>query len=76
MKKKIIATVLLTAALVLTGCSAPYAESSDTDQVDGNLYEQNFRLSDGRTVTCIVFRDNYKGGVTCDWENAGGSFSE
>lgn len=27
-------------------------------------------LDDGRTVTCVVWQDNYKGGISCDWASA------
>nr|DAL41027.1 MAG TPA_asm: hypothetical protein [Caudoviricetes sp.] len=37
--------------------------------MDG-LKENRVNLTDGRTVTCVVYRGGYAGGVSCDWEGA------
>lgn len=75
--KKILASVALVGALVLSGCSygGAYGEAQKTDQERqseeqraGNLFEQKVYLSDGRTVTCIIYEDSRKGGLSCDWE--------
>lgn len=71
--KKVLTIAAVVAALALTGC----ASSADLDSVDedtGNssssLYERTVDLSDGRTVTCVIYDDYRMGGVSCDWGNA------
>ncbi len=35
-----------------------------------NMFEAKKKLSDGRTVTCVVYHEYQEGGVSCDWESA------
>ena len=57
--------VVLVALLVLSGCGRDGAEqSSSNDQ----LSEQTITLSDGRVITCVLYRASRKGGLSCDWE--------
>lgn len=39
------------------------------DQND-EIWDRVIELDDGRTVTCVVHEDGYRGGITCDWESA------
>lgn len=52
------------AVAVLAGCGS-------SPPSDERLYEKPVHLTDGRVVVCVVYKDGYKGGVSCDWENAG-----
>lgn len=64
MNRRLAAVLLLAAALVLTGCgNAPDEEAQ-------GVRESTQRLSDGRTVTCLVYKGGYAGGLSCDWDNA------
>lgn len=57
--------------LALSACGAPPQETTPDLTDDGfSISETHQRLSDGRTVTCLVFRENYKGGLSCDWAGA------
>lgn len=68
MKKVVTAltTVLLT--LTLAGCEEP--TSVEEQITDKSVFEKTAKLSDGRTVTCIVFKFGYAGGLSCDWGGA------
>ena len=61
--------VVATALLTLTGCSAPVVEGA-TGEEGYALSENALRLSDGRTVTCVVYKAGYAGGLSCDWDGA------
>lgn len=74
MNKKIIAALMVAAgALTLSGCASsgdqPAPEPSRYDGADNGLWETSIRLQDGRTIDCIVYTDQYPGGVSCDWEH-------
>ncbi len=56
MKRLLIAVVLV----VLAGCGAGGPAKRGNDVV----------LPDGRTVTCVVYKQGYAGGISCDWEGA------
>lgn len=49
-------------AFSLTACSYPSEDSHSPF-----LYERQYVLDSGRTVTCITYKNNNAGGVTCDW---------
>lgn len=70
MKKLLIAATVI---VVLAGCSkpAPHPEIPAIPTRDG-LTEVQHKLSDGRTVTCLLSdRDaGYDLGMSCDWANA------
>lgn len=59
-------------ATALLGCApAPHVE--DSQQVaenSGYLHEAHKTLTDGRTVTCVIYVGTYKGGLSCDWAGA------
>lgn len=59
------ATVAL-ALTALVGCSS--APEAPVDGGYGGLSEHAITLKDGRTITCVVFQEYSKGGVSCDWE--------
>lgn len=67
--KKTIATLAIIATLALTGCSSGY----DTDGENaGDIRVENVKLSDGRTVSCVL-RGNMNsawGAISCDWDGA------
>lgn len=68
------AAVVLAAVtcLALAGCSNGGSpdEDGDAGSAGRSLYERTITLTDGRTVTCVEFAAGYKGGVSCDWDNA------
>lgn len=72
MRRRKLAVTLIVAALALTGCG--YGGNPESDDNAGgesrNLYERSITLTDGRDVTCVVYQSGYKGGLSCDWENA------
>lgn len=49
-------------AFSLTACSYPSEDSNSP-----LLHEHQYVLDSGRTVTCITYRSNVAGGVSCDW---------
>lgn len=71
-RAKLAAVVALTAALALTGCATGGSPESDDNagRKSDTLYERAIDLTDGRTVTCVVYRWGYAGGVSCDWAGA------
>lgn len=64
--KRTITTLALVSVLALTACGA----DENGVPVGSNLYEVRHTLEDGRTVTCIVHKGAYAGGLSCDWEGA------
>lgn len=61
---------LLTMCLPLTSCSSSFDSApTNPDQVYTNTVEQDFKLKDGRTVHCLVFKTGYPS-LSCDWNNA------
>jgi hypothetical protein len=57
------------AALLLTGCSEGSDEVGEgADTGAGTIKEYPVNLNDGRTVTCLVYAQGYKGGMDCEWE--------
>ena len=58
--------VLVTVSLALTGCGADVTPKAKP----GNVNEITKTLEDGRQVTCLVYASGYRGGLSCDWENA------
>lgn len=68
-------------AMAGSPAEAPTAAASPTSQsvvvgsdVSTEMTEVRYRLSDGRTVTCLQFRswvaNGGAGGLSCDWEAA------
>lgn len=72
MKKMILAAAALT-TLLLTGCATGYASSDNTntpvskDYNNEDITERTIKLSDGRTIKCVVWSGYKKGGISCDW---------
>lgn len=62
--------------LALAGCGAgsgdaPAPASTVAPTYDGEgLSEAHVPLSDGRTVTCVVYAGYKRGGLSCDWQRA------
>ena len=56
-------------ALMLAGCTTTRDgdEPAVSRSVSGKLREAEIELTDGRTVTCVVYSSGYKGGLSCDW---------
>lgn len=56
--------------LALTACGSGGSPESDggAGSSSSYLYERTVSLTDGRTVTCIVYAEGYTGGLSCDWD--------
>ena len=56
-------------ALLLTGCSATegHGEPVVSSSASSRLHEAIIELTDGRTVTCVVYSSPSKAGLSCDW---------
>ena len=65
---KRIIPALAIVAIALTGCSSGNTDADTGEQ--SPLYERHINLRDGREVTCIVYAGPFKGGLSCDWDNA------
>jgi hypothetical protein len=65
MKRGAILVALSAAALV--GCGGQ--DDVESGAAAAGALPGN-RLPDGRSVTCIWQTSSYKGGLSCDWENA------
>lgn len=68
MKKKLLVVIAL-AAMLLTGCSSDAITETGTG-TGGSLKTYNVDLPDGGTVLCVIFAAGYKGGLSCDWDEA------
>lgn len=64
--KRTITALTLASILALTACEGGEQGNSRISL----LHEEQVSLTDGRTVTCIVYKAGYAGGLSCDWENA------
>lgn len=65
MKKTLTALAIVT-ALTLAGCASVDPDGGEAT----HLRDNHVKLSDGRTVTCVMYRDGSLGGLSCDWEGA------
>lgn len=63
MKRAILAVALV---LTLTGCGV---DEQGNKRING-LMERQYVLTDGRTVTCVIYSAYQQGGLSCDWEHA------
>lgn len=62
--KAVMAGIIVLAAV--SGCSGPAVDR--TVRVDDNrLDERTIILSDGREITCVVYKAGRAGGLSCDW---------
>lgn len=59
--------IAASAALLLTGCSGGGQSTAGTPST--LLKERTITLTDGRTITCIIYQNGYAGGLSCDWDN-------
>lgn len=63
-------TSALAAMLILSGCaSSEDSEGRNRESANNNTFEIQQNMSNGDTIRCIVFSQNYRGGISCDWEN-------
>lgn len=66
--KKLLTVLAVSGVLLLTGCASGAVDTKTNEP--STLYETEITLSDGRTVTCITYKDGYAGGTSCDWDRA------
>ena len=69
------AVTIALAMTALVGCAssspAPHVEQQTHREENGSdLYEAEKTLSDGRTVTCVIYSLHRQGGLSCDWAGA------
>lgn len=71
------AAAVTVTALLAGGCGVAIAGStheqrpvSATDYDNGAVLEVPVRLADGRTVTCLINESGYRGGLSCNWQEA------
>lgn len=62
----VVVAVTAVAALATQG----EAQAEPHDPLDAAISERDRSLSDGRTVTCLVYRDAFGSSLSCDWANA------
>jgi len=71
-----IAMVLFGMAGVLVACGSeadPNKEKPGSTTVDteyGRVVENEITLENGSKVTCLIFTDSRKGGMSCNWRGA------
>lgn len=58
-----------TASVTPTASTAEIRSQTTIDTFN-DVVEIDHKLSDGRTVTCLVYRGYSKGGLSCDWSRA------
>lgn len=73
--KSALLAVAAVALLSLSACAddTPKPTSPQTLSTDDNnnyIYETEKKLSDGRTVKCLVYNSYQEGGIDCDWASA------
>ena len=76
MRKRIVAVFAASAvAMSLAGCASVYESDSvepnefgEVEKTNKNLSEESITLSDGRTITCILYNGIDEGGISCDWQ--------
>lgn len=65
-KRIALATIVATAALALTACSAGTDGDAST-KYDENIKSYAVTLPSGTEVDCVVFEEYRRGGVSCFW---------
>lgn len=70
--RKLKATLVLALGLALAGCGPSSSTAPESDRPPNPgvrvVFEED--LPDGRAVTCIWVRQDTRGGLSCDWDNA------
>lgn len=72
MKTKLIIAAI--AAFFIAGCEMTEAEKAEArkiyvEMLTSRIKETHMTLSDGREITCLVYREHRAGGLSCDWHN-------
>lgn len=62
--------LLFAAVMSLAGCTPANEVRLQEGNENTRLTEVHQVLSDGRTVTCLKYKNGYAGGLSCDWANA------
>lgn len=77
-------TIVMAVAAGASSCSGSTGEPAEpapitVDPNTSEFSERDILLSDGRTVTCVVWEGgsgvnkNARGGIDCDWDHAEGT---
>jgi hypothetical protein len=66
------AALAVAVAVSLAGCSDGGSPETDDSAGQGStsLFERVITLTDGRTVTCVIYSSYQRGGVSCDFGGA------
>lgn len=59
--------LIILPAIFLVGCGLQAPSDSDKTN-SGNVYETKVDLEDGRTITCLIYKEPRRGGLSCDWD--------
>ena len=64
--------VIYMSAIFIGMYNSSPAQTSDknitTVSKSGDFSEINYKLKNGETVKCILYKSNYKSGLSCDWD--------
>lgn len=58
-------------ALLASSCSKEEPPSRPGAETQMGINEVKYTLQDGRTVTCLIWSVGSRGGMSCDWYQAG-----
>ncbi|MCO6514703.1 MAG: hypothetical protein J6589_09605 [Snodgrassella sp.] len=72
MKTKLIIAAI--AAFFIAGCEMTEAGKAEARKIyvetlTSRIKETHMTLSDGRKITCLVYKADRAGGLSCDWHN-------
>lgn len=68
--KKTFTALAIAGTLLLSGCATGGSNESSAGKESERLHERTITLQDGRTITCVIYNQYQKGGLSCDWEGA------
>src|SRR5207344_3019717 len=66
----VLANLVCITLLLLAACGgAPPGQGGGVGDSGTTAYisEQDIHLKDGRIVTCLIYKQGYAGGLSCDW---------
>ena len=82
MRKTLALATTAIITLALSACGTAMRDNTGEDEADddivcaevaANIYQCDVTLRDTRRVTCLVYRGDFRGGMSCDWARADGS---
>ena len=82
MRKTLTLAIVSIATLSLAACGTATQDNTGEDEgnddivcseVAANIYQCDVTLRDTRRVTCLVYRGDFRAGMSCDWAHANGA---